>query len=201
MRRSITVVPLLFLCLATLASTVLSPTAFAAPAAAPEVQNAPTAIPTITPTPVPADPVRLVIPSIKLDRSLVSVGLDKNRIPIVPDHDIGWYNLSAKPGQGENVVLWGHVLRFRQTPKIPAPFADLKKAKVGAVVTLYDANGVQYDYTITQQIWVKPDQVEYILPIGSERITMVSCIGDKVVRGREVIEMTHRLITIAEPVR
>ena len=53
---------------------------------------------------------------------------------IVQDHDVGWYNLSAQPGQGDNIVLWGHVLRFSQTPKIPAPFARLKEVKPGATV-------------------------------------------------------------------
>jgi hypothetical protein len=52
---------------------------------------------------------------------------------------------------------------------------------------------------VTQQVWAKPEQVEYILPKGSERITMVSCIGSAVIAGGEVIDMSNRLITIAEP--
>jgi len=128
------------------------------------------------------------------------VGLDANRIPIVPDHDIGWYNLSAKPGEGENIVLWGHVLRFRHAPDIPAPFANIKTLQPGAEVVLYDADGGEHRYVVTQQIWVKPNQVEYILPRGKEMVTMVSCIGDKVISNGEVIDMTNRLITIAEPV-
>jgi LPXTG-site transpeptidase (sortase) family protein len=158
-------------------------------------QAAPTAVPQ-----KPLNPVRMSIPGIKLDRKLVSVGLDKNRVPIVPNHDIGWYNLSARPGEGENIVFWGHVLRFRQAPKKPAPFARLKELKVGDEIVLYDSKGKAFHYEITQQIWVTPDQVEYILPVGSERVTLVSCIGDKVIQGKEVVEMTHRLITIAEPV-
>lgn len=198
------------------------PRATAAPASQKPQQVKPTAKPAkpVQPTPKPAtpvpatpkpvepaalsqatpnQPVRLVIDAIGLDRSLKSVGLDKNRIPIVPDHDIGWYNLSAGPGMGDNIVLWGHVLRFRQTPKIPAPFARLKEVEVGASVVLYDAEGGEHRYVVTQKIWATPDQVEYILPHGSERITMVSCIGDKVIQGKEVVEMSHRLITIAEP--
>lgn len=147
-----------------------------------------------------AEPVRLVIPAIDLDRPLVSVGLDKNRVPIVPKHDIGWYNLSAAPGQGENVVLWGHVLRFRRTPDIPAPFARLKELGPGDVITVYSADGAAHRYVISEQIWATPDQVEYILPRGREMLTLVSCIGDKVIVDNSV-EMTHRLITIAEPAR
>ncbi|HMQ31425.1 MAG TPA: class F sortase [Chloroflexaceae bacterium] len=147
-----------------------------------------------------SEPVRLVIPAINLDRSLVSVGLDKRRVPIVPKHDIGWYNLSAAPGKGENVVLWGHVLRFKATPKIPAPFARLKELKPGARITLYTADGKAHRYSVVEQVWATPNQVEYILPQGKELVTLVSCIGDKVVT-RGGLEMTHRLITIAAPVK
>jgi LPXTG-site transpeptidase (sortase) family protein len=143
--------------------------------------------------------VRLVIPAIDLDRELVSVGLDRNRIPVVPDHDVGWYNLSAGPGQGDNIVLWGHVLRFKATPKIPAPFARLKELSLGANLTLYSADGTAHAYQVIETVMVTPDKVEYILPKGRELLTLVSCIGDKVV-AEDSVEMSHRLITIAAPV-
>ena len=140
-----------------------------------------------------------MIDAVDIDQQIVSVGLDKKRVPIVPDHDVGWYNLSAQPGQGDNIVLWGHVLRFRQTPKIPAPFARLKEVKPGATVVLYDQAGKAHDYVVKQQVWVLPSEVEYILPKDKEMITLVSCIGDKVINNGEVVDESHRLITIAEP--
>lgn len=157
------------------------------------------------PTPVPAaapaaagQPTRLVVPSVGIDAAPVSVGLDPNNVPVVPRHDVGWYNLGAKPGQGENVVFWGHVLRWTDAPNIPAPFASLQNAKIGDPLTVYTSDGTAHQYTITQQVWATPDQVQYILPVGSERVTLVSCIGDKVIIDGG-LEMTHRLITIAEP--
>lgn len=156
-------------------------------------------VPSPTPT-LPNQPVRLVIPAIELDRPLVSVGLDRNRIPIVPKHDAAWYNLSARPGEGENIVFWGHVLRFRAQPNIPAPFARVQELQPGDRITIFTANGQAHVYVVHEQIWVRPEQVEYILPQGRELITMVSCIGDKVIVGNE-LEMSHRLITIALPVR
>jgi LPXTG-site transpeptidase (sortase) family protein len=144
-------------------------------------------------------PVRIVIDDIDMDRKLVSVGLDRNKIPVVPKHDIGWYNLSARPGQGENIVLWGHVLRFKSAPKLPAPFARLKELKKGAEIVLYTKDGASRTYVVSEQVKVKPDQVQYILPQGEERLTLVSCTGDKVIKGGNVEEMTHRLITIAVP--
>jgi sortase (surface protein transpeptidase) len=144
-------------------------------------------------------PVRMAIPAIGLDQRVVVAGVDRNRMPIVLDHDIAWFNQSARPGQGDNIVFWGHVLRFRSTPNIPAPFARLKELKVGANVVLYDRAGGAHRYVVTRQVWATPEQVEYILPQGREQITMVSCIGSQVISGGEVVDMTNRLITIAEP--
>ncbi len=149
-------------------------------------------------TPVPGDPVRVVIEDLQLDRPLMPVGLDPEYMPIVPKHDIGWYFYSAQPGQGENVVLWGHVLRFRDAPDIAAPFARLHELQPGARITLYTDTGAAYTYTVVQQVWATPEQVEYILPQGREQLTLVSCIGDKVIVD-ESVEMSHRLITIAVP--
>ena len=170
------------------------------PAANASIQVAaqPSPAPQRAPAPA-AGPVRLVIGDIKLDYRPVSVGLDKNLIPVVPEHDVGWYNLSSGPGEGENIVLWGHVLRFRSAPKIPAPFARVKELAPGASLVLYDGTGNKHSYVVKQQIWVRPDQVEYILPQGKEMVTLVSCIGDKVISNGEVVDESHRLITIAEP--
>jgi hypothetical protein len=192
--------------------TTQAPPATATPAAAPVAQAPPKATAAPKPAPKatdapaapaqaakPSEPVRMVIGAIKLDGRLVSVGLDKHRIPIVPNHDIGWYNLSARPGEGDNIVLWGHVLRFREAPKIPAPFARVKELKPGSSVKLYDRDGNVHSYVVTKQLWVTPEQVEYILPQGREMVTMVSCIGDKIIQDGEVVDESHRLITIAEP--
>ncbi len=160
-------------------------------------------IATAQPTPLAKphhEPTRLVIDDIALDQPLIPVGLDADSAPIVPKHDAGWFTESATPGQGENIVLWGHALRFRDQPDVPAPFGRLNQLKPGARMLLYDAMGKAYAYTITHQLLVTPDQVTYILPTGKERVTLVSCIGDQVIgRDGAVVNMTHRLITIAEP--
>lgn len=149
----------------------------------------------------PAQPARIQIPAIQLDYKPVSVGLDNNRVPIVPKHDVGWYNLSAMPGQGDNIVFWGHVLRFKATPNIPAPFARVKELQLGAEIILTTAKGEEARYTVTQTVQVTPDQVKYILPTGKEQVTLVSCIGDNVIADGSVATKKYRLITIAEPVK
>ncbi|MEO7911408.1 MAG: class F sortase, partial [Roseiflexaceae bacterium] len=152
------------------------------------------------PPPQASTPARLVIDTIGLDYRTVGVGMDASGELVVPDHDVGWYTASAAPGQGDNVVFWAHVLRFANAPGIPAPFARLKELPIGARVTIYDDLGRPHAYAITRQIQATPDQVEYILPTGRERVTMVSCYGTSVIVDGSVVDMSHRLITIAEPV-
>ncbi len=126
------------------------------------------------------------------------MGLDKYLIPIVPRHDVGWFNGSAMPGQGSNVVFWGHVLRWKSSPNIPAPFARLQELQPGARITVFTVDGKRWRYRVTKQVWVRPEQVEYVMPTGTERLTLVSCIGDKVIRHGELTK-EFRLITIATP--
>jgi LPXTG-site transpeptidase (sortase) family protein len=164
----------------------------------PVVEQPPEA--TSIPLPAPVKPVRITISDIDMDRPLLAVGLGPDTLPIVPKHDAGWYESSAAPGQGENIVLWGHALRFKDEPQIPAPFGQLQKLKLNTKVVLYNQSGKAYNYRVTQQVWATPDQVQYILPQGEERLTMISCIGDKVMT-KHGIDMTHRLVTIAEPER
>ena len=153
------------------------------------------------PAPIQASaPARLVIDAIGLDYRTVGVGMDASGELTVPDHDVGWYTASAAPGQGDNVVFWAHVLRFANAPRTPAPFARLKELPVGARLTIYDDLGMPHAYAVTQQIQATPDQVEYILPTGRERVTMVSCYGTSVIVDGSVVDMSHRLITIAEPI-
>lgn len=145
------------------------------------------------------EPVRLQIAAIGLDEQPISVGLDERRVPVVPKHDVGWYNLGAMPGQGENVVMWGHVLRWKDSPNVAAPFARVKELLPGAMINITTSDGTVHRYRVTQQLQVAPSQVKYILPVGSERLTLVSCIGDKVIENGFVTKK-FRLVTIAEPV-
>lgn len=177
-----------------LAPAIAPPTAPPQPTAAP-----PNAQPEV---PISAEvervPVRLQIPEIGLDLKPVAVGIDDNRVPIVPKHDVGWYDASALPGTGSNVVFWGHVLRWLDSPQIAAPFARMKELKPGSSIEITLADGQRYAYRVTQQVQTRPEEVQYILPTDGERVTLVSCIGDNVIY-EGVLTKEFRLITIAEP--
>jgi sortase (surface protein transpeptidase) len=140
-----------------------------------------------------------MIPAIGLDQRTVAAGLNAQRVPIVPKHDIGWYSRSARPGGQSNVVFWGHVLRWRDAPSIPAPFARVEELGVGAGLQVVTSDGQVYRYRVIQQLWVRPSEVKYILPTRGERVTLVSCIGDNVISNGRFTK-AFRLITIAAPV-
>jgi sortase (surface protein transpeptidase) len=188
------------------------PTATPQPTPEPTEEPTPTTEPilsenTAPPTPVmsqpevqqPSQPVRIQIPAIGLDYQSVPVGLDEQGVPIVPKHDVGWYTLSAAPAQGENIVFWGHVLRWQDAPEIPAPFARVEELSPGAEIIIATANGNVFRYQVTEAVWVRPDEVQYILPTGDERVTLVSCIGDNVIVDGTLTK-EFRLVTIARPV-
>ncbi len=146
-------------------------------------------------------PARIGISAIGLDARITAVGVDDRGEPIVPNHDVGWFDQSGLPGAGENIVLWGHVLRFTEAPNIPAPFAAMDQLGIGATISLVDQYGTEYRYRVIRRVIATPDQVQYILPQGRELLTLVSCYGEQVIVGNEVVDMSNRLITIAEPAR
>jgi hypothetical protein len=178
----------------------LAPVA-ADPPGTPWAGPAPNAPPIAAAQPAPdaAPPARLVIGAIGLDVAALPVGVDRAGEFVVPDHEAGWYMHSAAPGQGENIVLWGHVLPFLAAPDRPAPFARLRELAPGAQVTLYDGAGTAHEYVVAEQIYAAPEDVAYTFRQGRELLTLVSCIGEGVYAGGGIVDYSQRLITIAVP--
>lgn len=103
--------------------------------------------------------------------------------PIVQPGVVNWWQESAEPGQGDNVVLYGHSSDV---------FEDLHTIQPGAVVTV-TWRGIDYGYIVKWVFIVDEDTPEqraenghWLRPVGQERLTMVTCAGD------------DRLIVIAE---
>jgi sortase A len=157
-----------------------------------------------TPTPHPIDnsaPVRLFIPSVRIDTKVVPVGW--NMIPApgggvkseweVADYAVGHHAGSANPGQVGNVVLSGHVDYRGQV------FKDLKDVNKGDEVVVYTEKG-QYIYVVTDLKIVREEGVpdaqrrenaKFMNPTPDLTLTMITCWPYGI--------DTHRLIVIAKP--
>lgn len=176
-------------------SPAVVPSAPAGDVSAPAVA-APSTLPAIDsgllisepPEPVRAEWVatvdRLVIPAIRVDFKVIEVGWDTieengQLISVwqVAEYAVGQHRGSANPGEGDNIVLAGHVGGYGRV------FKDLFYLKPGDEVIVY-SRGQPYRYIVSERIVVDeegapPEQrlanARYIAPTGYEVVTMVTC--------------------------
>lgn len=146
---------------------------------------------------------RVVIPSIGVDSKVVEVGWEVKQqdgqdvaLWQVAEYAVGQHRGSANPGEGNNVVLAGHVGGYGKV------FKDLYYVKPGDQITLY-SGGQQYLYTVQQRLLVTEEGVsaeqhaanaQLIAPTDHEVVTMVTCWPPK---GPD--KFTQRVIVRAVP--
>jgi sortase (surface protein transpeptidase) len=106
--------------------------------------------------------------------------------PVVQPGVVNWLQVSAEPGEGGNVVLYGHNTDV---------FKNLYKITPSTVITITWVNG-DYGYVVDRVLIVDEsgsaqDQAKngrLIEPTNWEQLTLVTCYGEK-----------KRLIVIAYP--
>lgn len=127
---------------------------------------------------------RLVIPKIKVDSKVIEVGwetVEENGQLIsvwqVAEFAVGQHRGSANPGEGDNIVLAGHVGGYGRV------FKDLFYLQPGDEVIVY-SRGQPYRYIVHERIIVDEEGVpaeqrlanaRYIAPTGYEVVTMITC--------------------------
>lgn len=79
-----------------------------------------------------------------------------------------WSN-SANPGQGGNIVIYGHNKNNL--------FGPIRWLNLGDKIEITDKNENKYEYIIKQIVTTNPDQVEYVLPTEEETLTLYTCTG------------------------
>jgi len=85
-------------------------------------------------------PLRIRIPSVGIDTSIVSVGLDQHGAIAMPDSvDVAaWYNGSPTPGQLGPAIIAGHVDNYYQGD---GAFFPLRNTQVGDMIYIERADG------------------------------------------------------------
>lgn len=169
--------------------------------------DTPTATPVPTPPPSSAPVVRMIIERIGLDGQVVTMGLDEDHVPLVPDNpdDIVWYDFSTRPGWGSNAVFSGHVDWTVRGVPVTGVFYDLRKVEVGDIIKIRLEDGTEYQYKVFANVAVPYDDPEALKVMGttpSEMITIITCGGTWVPRWNDPLggNYTHRQIVRAERV-
>ncbi|MGQ9491615.1 MAG: sortase [Anaerolineae bacterium] len=210
----------------TVATDPVTP-AFAEPAAAQPSPAAPlpspTQAPASTPTLPPAgmQPVRLVIPDLKIDTKVVPMGWETIQTAdgprsewVIPKYEAGHHINSALLGQPGNLVISGHNNIYGQVFK-PISFAwdNDRRSKVddftdrsdvlnGRRVEVFDATGQAYTYVIEEFYRLRDTGVplqqriangRFMQPTQDTRLTLITCWPPT--------NNTHRLVVIARPVK
>lgn len=166
-----------------------------------------------TPAPSAGPVVRLVIPSIKVDRAVVPVDLrrgssgqlewnteklfsTRNRPDLV-----GQLAVSTNPGDGSNIVLLGH--NYNEGGVFwEGVFVNLKSVKVGDHIIVYTQNGGEFTYQVRlvkKVPWREQNSKElekhqkYIWPTEQEQLTLITC------GGANIWPFPARIYVIAEP--
>jgi len=167
--------------------------------------DTPTATPIPTPPPSSAPVVRMIIEKIGIDGPVVTMGLDENHVPLVPDNpdDIVWYDFSTRPGWGSNAVFSGHVDWTVNHVPVTGVFYDLRKVEVGDIIKVRLEDGTEYQYKVAGNVAVPYDDPEALKAMGAtpiEVVTIITCGGTWVPQWGNPIggNYTHRQIVRAE---
>jgi LPXTG-site transpeptidase (sortase) family protein len=164
-----------------------------------------TATPISTPPPSSAPVVRMIIEKIGVDAPVITLGLDENAVPKVPDNpeDVVWYDFSTRPGWGSNAVFSGHVDWTINGVPVTGVFYDLRKIEVGDIIKVRLEDGTEYEYKVTGNVAIPYDDPEALKVMGAtptEMLTIITCGGTWVPQWNNPIggNYTHRQIVRAE---
>ncbi|HUQ85099.1 MAG TPA: class F sortase [Candidatus Limnocylindrales bacterium] len=125
-------------------------------------------------------PKRLAIPKIKIDTAVEAAGLDEQKKPILPDDpdNVVWYSLGTRPGNKGSAVISGH---FDKVNGSPAVFWDLKKLDAGDEISVTDADGNEFSYSVIKKVEYEFDKVPlqeiYAATSDKSLLNLITCSG------------------------
>ena len=147
--------------------------------------------------PNPSSVLRLELPTLGVEASVVTLGvladgtMDAPRTPM----EVAWYGFSAKPGSSGNAVFAGHVDFAGYGPAV---FYRLRELKDGDPVIVQMEDKATFTYRVsTSTLYdaaTAPVQ-EIVGPTSTQSITLITCEG---VFDRSLLEYDKRRVVRAE---
>jgi sortase A len=132
-------------------------------------------VPPIDPVPEGEPAAHIRIPAIGVDKIVVE-GVALPDLKKGPGH----YPETPLPGQEGNAAIAGHRTTYG------APFNRLDELVAGDEITIETVQG-EFTYLVTEQLIVKPSQVEVLEDKGDNRLTLTACHPKYSARERIVV--------------
>ncbi len=153
--------------------------------------------PTIETKRLAAEPVELSIPSINLETHIEPVGEAPDTTMDIPkdQHNAGWWERGARPGEIGSAVLDGHVDLKEGGPGI---FYRLSELKAGDRIMVTDASEKTYVFQVVDRKMYKEKDVplEYVFARkDKKRLNLITCAGSF---DRQNENYLDRLVVYAE---
>ncbi len=124
-------------------------------------------------------PVRLQIPKIKVDATIVYLGLTTAGDMAVPPNaeDVGWYKYGPLPGNKGSAVIDGHVVGSRGQSAV---FIDLKKLQKGDSLLVIDDQGRTASFVVRETRPYGQNQYpgEVFNASDGAHLNLITCSGD-----------------------
>lgn len=123
-------------------------------------------------------PTRIIIDTIDVDASVITLGLNPDGVPQVPDSasEASWYDFSARPGQGSNAVLAGHIALANQA----GVFWGLRDLSPNDTFRLVTEEGNELTYRVFAAYLLDaddPDALQVMEASPFDVVTLVTCGG------------------------
>lgn len=113
-------------------------------------------------------PTRITIKDLDIDLP-IEEGFIKDDVWQIADRATSHLNTSARPGEGGNIVIYGHNKKVI--------FGSLPFARIGAKITITDKSGKAFNYKVTDKLYVNPNRVDLLYPTNHEELTIYTCTG------------------------
>ena len=141
------------------------------------------------------DSLRLQIPGLKVDASIVGVPKSANGWDVtwLTNAQAGWLNGSAYPTWDGNTVLTGHITNASGNS---GPFANIKTLKFGDEITI-QAYGETYTYEVRENKLVTRDNMNVVEEHKDlDWVTLITCEGYNESTGEYIFRRVVRAVLV-----
>ncbi len=124
-------------------------------------------------------PVRMKIPVIRLDETVLDVGLTPFGVMGAPagPKNVAWFNLQPRPGEGGSAIIVGH---FGWKGGVQAAFDNLNKLHVGDRLYVEDSNGLVITFLVREwRLYDKNENFSKVFNMSGDgaHLNLITCGG------------------------